>query len=75
MGTVVIGRIVYDADGYAHVRVIRNGVGVTWCLTVHDVQRVEERATKREAPATLTARPSWRLRLAVWLYGLTRERT
>jgi len=68
----MIGNIVYDADGYAHVRVVRDGIGVTWCLSAHDVARVEERGRKREAPAALTAPPSWRLRLAVWLYNWTR---
>ena len=71
----MIGRVEYDADGYAYVRVVRNGVGVTWCLTAHDVERVEDRGAKRRPPQSLTAPPSWRLRLAVWLYGWTRERT
>lgn len=68
----MMGRVEYDAEGYAYVRVVVNGEGQTWCLTAHDEDRVRERAAKRKAPRALEAPPSWRLRLAVWLYNWTR---
>lgn len=71
----MIGRVEYDADGYAFVRVVRNGVGETWCLTLHDLNRARERGARRPAPVALTAPPSWRLRVAVWLYNLTRSKS
>jgi hypothetical protein len=70
----MIGRVEYDADGYAFVRVVRNGVMEQWCLTDHDYDRVRERGARRPAPIALTDPPSWRLRLAVWLLNWTRPR-
>jgi hypothetical protein len=68
----VIGKVVFDGDDYGYVRVIVGGQGETWSVTRHDIRRMRERAAKREAPDALAARPSWRLRLAVWLYNWTR---
>lgn len=69
------GQVVFDAEGFAYVRVRVENVEQTWCLTEHDIERVRQRGLRRVPPKRLLQpEPTWWERLMLRFYNFTREK-